>query len=482
MRQPDQIYQYMYEVAADVVYKRERNRWTVFGRKTNQGRRFRQTSFSVDSIPATGVPIQVIEGSRYLLPVDMDRYVTNNNSFRQNNETVETGVSAPSITGYYEINENQLEELKAQWNEPESLIIGATDGGLKDQKGTCSYAIFLPGDDQAAVEGYDGEFQPRCLASSTRQELLGQLPFERWLNHFQEWWGEPRSMKKVVLITDSQSSMDIMLNVQKITGLKDTLRAEMDVAMELGRQRALNWWVQRDIIKVESHIEQAQAPNEFYWSCNDIADKLATKAREWFSLEELQNKPAIVLQGTRAICMLDGIPVNSDLYNALHEKMMGGALRRFLIEKNGWTTSIFNSISWEAYQAELLKTPLIQRPTLIKYIHGWLATKIRRGREGAFRDSLCPLCGNEDSKNHFLVVLQCTIDHHKRGTMEVSDRRGGKTYQKWMPSSVSGGPEYDKGNEATVSSDKRRVATGVERSVPNARTHRLGSGISRPDC
>ena len=42
-------------------------------------------------------------------------------------------------------------------------------------------------------------------------------------------------MKKVALITDSQSSMDIMLNVPKITGIKDTLRAEMDVAMELGR-------------------------------------------------------------------------------------------------------------------------------------------------------------------------------------------------------------------------------------------------------
>lgn len=136
----------------------------------------------------------------------------------------------------------------------------------------------------------------------------------------------------------------------------------MDVALELGRQRSHNWWVQREIIKVEMHIDIDQAPNALYWFCNDIADKLATKARERLSLEELQNKPAIVLHGTRAICIIDGGHVNSDLHNALQEKMMGGALKRFLVEKNGWATSIFNTISWEAHQAELQKTPIIQRP------------------------------------------------------------------------------------------------------------------------
>ena len=58
----------------------------------------------------------------------------------------------------------------------------------------------------------------------------------------------------------------------------------------------------------------------------------------------------------------------------------------------------------------MLKTPLTQKPTLIKYIHGWLATKKRRGQEGAFRDSLCPLCGAEESKYHFLVCSNAQLN------------------------------------------------------------------------
>ena len=103
MRQPDQIYQYLYDGAVDVVYKRERNRWKVFGRKRNHCRRFRQLSWSVDVIPAEGVPIQVIEGSRYLITVEMDRYVPNNSSARRNNEMIEMADPAHSITGYYDI-------------------------------------------------------------------------------------------------------------------------------------------------------------------------------------------------------------------------------------------------------------------------------------------------------------------------------------------------------------------------------------------
>ena len=136
----------MYEEAADVLYKRERNRWKVFDRKKNQGRRFCQTSFSLDNIPEAGVPIQVIEGSGYLITVEMERHVPANSGSGRNNNMAVRAAPVSSIPGNYDIDENKLEEPKAQWNDPESWIIGAADGGLKDQKGTCSYAIFLPDD------------------------------------------------------------------------------------------------------------------------------------------------------------------------------------------------------------------------------------------------------------------------------------------------------------------------------------------------
>ena len=200
-----------------------------------------------------------------------------------------------------------------------------------------------------------------------------------------------------------------MNNAQQVTGLKDTIRAEMDVALELGRQRQANWWVHRELVKVESHIEMIHAPNTFYWTCNDKADKLASIARDCFSLDELKKQHFPVLQGTRAICVIDGRQVNNDLLPALKEKLMGSALKMFLMEKYGWNEVMFQSVCWEAHQTELHKIPIIRRPTLIKYIHGWLATKQRRYREGAFKDPLCPLCGSEERTNHFLRCMNSQL-------------------------------------------------------------------------
>ena len=393
------MHQYRYDRYVDTVYKHQNYRWTTFGRIRPNSRRFRQLGMLVNNPSADSVPIQVIEGARYLIVVDIEQYTTINTDevVQDDNAGIVDG-----IIGKYEVDETQLEELHSGWHNPECQIVAATDGGLKDRKGTSSYAFFLPNNARAILMGYAGEYQPRRSASSTRQELLGQLALECWLHRFAERWGVPRGKLTIDIITDSQASIDIMENVPRITGITDTLRAEMDVALELNRQRNENWWIQRDMIKVESHIEKIQAPNEFYWECNEIADALATSARERFSLEELRTKPSLVLLGTRAICMIDGCQVNNDLQQVLQEKLMGDVLKQFLMEKYGWNNSIFHAIAWEAHQAELQRISIIQRPTLIKYIHGWLATTKRRFREGAHRDHLCPLCGGEESQQHYL--------------------------------------------------------------------------------
>ena len=74
-----------------------------------------------------------------------------------------------------------MDQLKTVWHSNSGLVVGATDGGLKDMVGTGSYAIFIPGDPVPVIQGYSAEYQPRKEASSTRQELLGQLGLEYWL-------------------------------------------------------------------------------------------------------------------------------------------------------------------------------------------------------------------------------------------------------------------------------------------------------------
>ena len=92
------------------------------------------------------------------------------------------------------------------------------------------------------------------------------------------------------------------------------------------------------------------------------------------------------------------------------EHIQGHELKLFLMEKYGWTEKFFLDIAWPAHQRELSKYPRLKRATLIKYIHGWLATKRRRSREGVFHDSLCPLCGDEETKYH---MFACTNSRYQ---------------------------------------------------------------------
>ena len=165
----------------------------------------------------------------------------------------------------------------------------ATDSGLKDSIGTSSHGLLFPGESKAILLGFAGEYQPKDYASSTRQELLGQLGVEYWLEELSQRWGISRKGFEVILITDSQSSIDIMDNVLGHRSIRDTLLPEMDVALEIFRLQSEHQWVRKRLIKVESHIEMIQAPDKIYWECNELVDKLATHARTVYIRDSLEN-------------------------------------------------------------------------------------------------------------------------------------------------------------------------------------------------
>ena len=109
----------------------------------------------------------------------------------------------------------------------------------------------------------------------------------------------------------------------------------------------------------------------------------------------------MVWEGTKAVCQIDGQNANNELFKALSNKIMGISMKRFLVQKYGWSNATFESIAWNAHEKELQAYPITRKVTLIKYMHGWLATKKRRHQEGRFSDPLCPLCGVEETKRHF---------------------------------------------------------------------------------
>ncbi len=240
--------------------------------------------------------------------------------------------------------------------------------------------------------------------------MRGQLGVEYWLAQLSKNWGVPRGKFSILLITDSKASIDIMTNATTILGIKDTLRADMDVGLEIASHRKINYWALRQVIKVESHIDKEDAPNKFYWGCNELADNLATLARTVFSLEELKKQLDVLFPGTKSGVVIGGHLVNNDLYGTLKEDINGREMQHYLMVKYGWTEQIFESIDWKAHNKQLQSASLLKKVTLIKYIHGWLATNRRRFWEGSIPENKYPLCGQEETRIH---TMYCQYEQMK---------------------------------------------------------------------
>ena len=148
--------------------------------------------------------------------------------------------------------------------------------------------------------------QGNRLQVRTRQELIGQLGIQYWLSRFETYWGRPRQGIQIVLVTNSQASIEIMENIPNMLEIKDTIRSEMDVALELFQQRTTHQWIKWNVCIVESHIERDDAPDGFYWDCDNYVDEQASKARLDFTLGELKQKETFLFPGTKIGCKIDG--------------------------------------------------------------------------------------------------------------------------------------------------------------------------------
>ncbi len=404
-RRPDQFFPFMLNQSKEIIYKSNKQGWQVYGKQTRTSRRFVKMQLTVNSIPNTCIPVKVIATSLYLILLsDTDINIPIESSDVLGIESSNQAYVKQAV-GKYTVDEEILELLRQNWHTSENKLICATDGGLKDSIGTSSYGIFLPDNNQAMIAGFSGEHQPSQSASSTRQELLGQLAVEYWIRDLQSRWGAPINGLTVTLVTDSQSSIDILDKTSGASSISDMLNPEMDVALEIYHQRLLKPWVSLEIVKVQSHIEISQAPDEFFWNCNCLADHMATTARNIYTIETVQSQEMHLFPATRAAIRIKSRLENNNLYLRLKEEINGRVMKQYLLEKYSWTNEMFGSIDWVAYGRAFKKIKPQRKPTVVKYVHGWLATNKRKYLNGQKLSYSCVLCGKEEHRTH---LFQCT--------------------------------------------------------------------------
>ncbi len=357
---PDQYFPYLRNMESTKVYKWVDRQWVVFGNKKAGAKRYTPMPLTVSHLPTNCIPVQVINSATYLIVLD------GYHDSRREMLPIETlhqkqqRKVEKNVLGIYTMDEHREQLLKQEWGTNGMELVCATDGGLKDLMGTSSYAVYFPHDLTPIVFGMAGEYQHWEHASSTRQELLGQLGIKYWMSTFQAKWGTPRHPLKITLITYSKASLDIMESMPRGEGIKAVLQAEMDVALEIYRQRLSHTWILWKFQKVCSHIDKSEAPDEFYWECNEFVDELATQAQTCFQLEELQAREAYVFQGLRVACKIDHRVENNGLYKILKLRIQGRELRQYLMEKYAWDSHIFQALIGQHTLGNCRKSPNIR--------------------------------------------------------------------------------------------------------------------------
>ena len=418
LRSPDQKFRHLINKEKTRVYKKTLSGWTIFGRQAVTSRRFQRIRHDVVSMPLNCTPVQVIASTEFLIVLTEDR-VEGGNSCQPNIYSIRQQQAEQQVLGKFQVDHVLLHRLQQVCHSKDCTLVCATDGGLKDFVGTSSYALFFPREEQAVISGRACEYQPWAHSSSTRQELLGQLGMAYWFDRLQKRWGIPRYQVSIILVTDSQASIDILTREDQLAGNKDVLKLETDIALEIRRLWSQHSKIIWDVYKVESHIEKNSAPNEFYWECNEYADRLATTAREDFTVEESRCRETYVFQGTKIGCKIGKRIENIFLYQVLKEKINGAVLHTYMLEKYSWSRRQSREINWTAHHRELSKFPHTHKVTLYKYIHGWLSTTKRQYRERRSPTNLCPLCSTAEERGHMF-----TCDHPQMSSIRMTYWKG----------------------------------------------------------
>ena len=411
---PYSKYKYAIDVQTKLVYKTiNQEKWDVFVPKSGSNKKYEPAQLQKNALPSRWVPVRVIKRSyRELVVLKVDEvhdYCTEESS----SAGVFKDRVVRKVIGQFELNMVELQFLREKWAlEPIRLLCGV-DGGLKDGIGTSGYVITRPDGATPLVTGHVAESQINPSSSSTRQELLAQLAVEYWIDHLLKLLGIPGWDLKATVVTDSQASIDIVQNCGNVRGIKDVLRLEYDVASELYSLRE-RLDVSHEVIKVRSHISVEDAPDESHWMINDIADRLATEARDKALNGDLQMTRPVLFPGATAGCFYKNRMIIGCMSTAVQSALYEDRMVTYLMQKYGWSSHEYNNIDWNAQSSVLLSIPAMQRISMIKYVHGWLATKKCQYRKGCFQTSTCFLCDQEEGNTHMFCCKNPRVIEYRR--------------------------------------------------------------------
>ena len=133
----------------------------------------------------------------------------------------------------------------------------------------------------------------------------------------------------------------------------------------------------------------------YYNELNNLADELATEARE----EVLQGRREAgryhIFPAARVGVKIRGHVVANKLTTIIKKQSGRKRLKTHLRKKNGWKKLVFDKVDWSAHGRAIGKLTWIKKTAVTKMIHRWLPTNVKKKLHRSTYDETCKGCGSE---------------------------------------------------------------------------------------
>ena len=77
-----------------------------------------------------------------------------------------------------------------------------------------------------------------------------------------------------------------------------------------------------------------------------------------------------------------------------------------LRRKYGWNKLVFKTVDWKAHRRVIQKLMWIQKIVIIKMMHLWLLTNVKKRKYDSSETETCRGCGGIESQEHILKYME----------------------------------------------------------------------------
>lgn len=276
-------------------------------------------------------------------------------------------------------------------------LVAGTDGG-DNQEGRLVMAIVLSSDDltEHHTSGHEVFGQPK---DSGRAEIFGLTAAVIYLCHLMKWHGIPEE-NTVTIYCDNEEAVKFANNLWIGTTPKWADSRNVEIKRVL-REALIKARQSIRIEHVHSHQDRGKTENELPLSAriNIMCDQECTRM--------LSNEPAIqdpenltsIMKETKSCLAIKGRPVTG----SHREALLKCKYRPIIAKHLGMCYPTFDSIDWEGHARAI---GMERSPALKRIVWGHHPTKAHLKLTGQYPTSSCPLCGEDDTSEHFIVCVK----------------------------------------------------------------------------